>query len=251
MMKRIVLIAVIGVCGVCAAFSSFAQSRSLTVDLAQENVDITTGFDGGNLILFGEKSRGGDVAVVLFGPKKDFVVRQKKQVAGAWLNSRRIKFADVPVFYDVAMSVKEEDLLPPKILKEERIGLGSLKFSPKNENLKDSDKVLFQNALLRNKQAEGLFPSAAKDVDFLSDTFFKATLHVPANVPTGQYVIKTYLIKDKKIVDRRLTNVTVAQVGFSAGVYQFANSYAFVYALLTVFIAVWAGWLSNAVRKRK
>ncbi len=50
----------------------FAQEpgQGLTVDLASDHVDITTGFNGTGLELFGVKPEGGDIAVVVSGPKR-------------------------------------------------------------------------------------------------------------------------------------------------------------------------------------
>lgn len=227
-----------------------AQSGPLTVDLADKNVDITTGFDGARLALFGVKNKNGDVAVVIKGPAKDTLVRKKQSVAGVWMNRDVLRYKDVPQFYDYALSDAEENILNADMRKEAGIGFDALKFSPDDSaDLKPETVKAFQQALVRNKQADGFFPIEPKDIVFLSDTFFKTEFYVPSNVPTGEYVIETFLIDDGNILDKSVTNVKVAQVGFSFGVYRFAHSYSFLYALVIIFIAVVAGWLSNAVRR--
>ena len=237
---------------VLVLFSSadlWAQGNVLTVDLAQDHVDITTGFDGAHLSLFGVKNNGGQVAVVIKGPLRDALVRKKSSILGAWMNRQSLKYEDVPGFYDYALSDAEDNILSADLRREAGIGFEALKFSPEKSKLKPDALKEFQQALVRNKQAEKLFPVVPKDVVFLSDTFFKTEFYVPSNVPIGQYVIETFLIKDGNILDKRVTNVRVAQIGFSSGVYRFAHSYSFAYALIIVFIAVVAGWLSNVVRK--
>lgn len=246
---RVLCIAVFALCFLAAP--SFAQDHTLTVDLAQDHVDITTGFDGAYLTLFGVKNDDGDVVVVVRGPERDFVVRQKQQVAGAWVNRKSMTFEDVPEFYDFAASGDVEKLLPENRRIEEKIGFAALKFEPSKHNVEADEKALFQEALIRNKQQEGLFPVTAKEIVFLSDMFFKTQLYVPSNVPTGHYVIETFLIHKNKIVDKRVTNLKVAQVGFSAGIYQFAHSYSLAYSLVIIVIAALAGWLSNAVRRKR
>lgn len=227
-----------------------SQSDVLTVDLAQDRVDITTGFDGAYLSLFGVKERDGQVAIVIRGPKRDVLVRKKNRVSGVWLNSQSLEFKDVPQFYDFAISDAEENILNEDIRKEKGIGFAALNFTAQKNDLKPKPLKEFQSALRRNKQVEGLFPVVAKDVIFLSDTFFKTEFYVPPNVPTGEYVIETFLINGGNIIDKRETKVMVAQVGFSSGVYRFANLYSLGYALIIVLIAVVAGWLSNAVRQK-
>ncbi len=230
---------------------SCAQDHTLTVDLAEDHVDITTGFDGAYITLFGVKNDDGDVVVVVRGPERNFVVRQKQQIAGAWLNRKSLTFEYVPEFYDFAASADVDTLLPIERRIEEKIGLAALKFEPSRDDVDAAEKKLFQDALVRNKQQEGLFPREAKEITFLSDTFFKTQLYVPSNVPTGHYVIETFLIDKHKIVDKRVTNLKVAQVGFSAGIYQFAHSYSLAYSIVIIVIAALAGWLSNAVRRKR
>ena len=74
---------------------------------------------------------------------------------------------------------------------------------------------------------------------------------MPSNLSTGAYVVDTYLIENEKVIDKRVTNLKVAHVGVNAGMHKFAYSYSFAYAILVVFIAVFAGWFSNAVRRKK
>lgn len=227
------------------------RANDLTVDLAQDFVDITTGFNGAHLILYGVKGAGQDVAVVVRGPKGDVLVRQKQKIAGAWLNRDSLKFEEIPQFYDYALSADQKEMLDDKILQEIGVGFEALKFKPVDDKVSDENKKIFQEALLRNKQSIDLFPTHAKDVVFLSSTFFKTQLYVPPNVPTGNYSIETFLIGNGKIVDKNVTSVRVAQVGFSAGIYQFAHEHALAYAVCIVVIAAFAGWLSNAVRRKQ
>lgn len=239
----------IGAVVVLMGFSAYAQDNVLTVDLAQDHVDISTGFNGAQLSLFGVKKNGGQVAVIIKGPNKDFLVRKKQSAGGIWMNRSSLRFKDVPQFYDFALSDAEENILTDDLRKDSDIGFSSLKFEPVENKFKEEERKDFQRALVRNKQAQGLFPLEAKDIVFLSDTFFKTEFYVPPNVPTGQYVIETFLINDNHIVDKRVTHVKVAQVGFSSMIYRFANSYSLAYAMGIVLLAVVAGWLSNAVRR--
>ena len=227
----------------------FASDNVLTVDLAQDHVDITTGFDGAQLSLFGVKKHGGQVAIVVKGPSRDALVRKKSSVGGIWMNRSSLRFKDVPQFYDFALSDAEENILTDDLRRDAGIGFASLKFDPVKNGYEEEERKAFQRALVRNRQVAGLFPLEAKDIIFLSDTFFKTEFYVPPNVPMGQYVIETFLISKGRIVDKRTTNVRVAQVGFSSIIYRIANSHSLAYAVGIVLLAVLAGWLSNAVRK--
>ena len=229
---------------------SYAQEDlPLTVDVAEERVDITTGFNGASLTVFGEASKKGKIAIVLRGPDEDVVVRKKKRVLGTWMNRHSVHYEDVPLFYDFALSDAEKNFLDRAGRKKEGIGFAALKFEPKGDKLDAETNKAFQQALIRNKRDIDLFPDGSKRVHFLSDSFFRTQFYLPANVSPGIYIIETFLIDDGAVMAKAVNYVNVEHVGFSATVYRFAQSFSLAYAMVIVLIAVVAGWLSNAVRR--
>lgn len=225
--------------------------KNLTIDLASDHVDITTGFNGANLHLFGVKDRNGDVAVVIRGPNKKMTVRKKNRVLGIWMNTEYMDFEDVPAYYDFAISKQfgfnDEDEI---LLRDNGVGLSTLVFEP-DDVVPDRERVRsFQEALIRNKQVQGLFPLEGKNVEFLSENFFRTTMYLPANVPTGDYVIETLLFSGGKVIGRSTTNLAVAPVGLNARIYEFATQKSFYYGLICVLIAVFAGWGINVIRNK-
>lgn len=227
-----------------------AEHISLTVELAEDHVDITTGFDGSKLTLFGIAEKGVDIAVVIHGPKQTTTVWHKGKAMGVWLNKDSMKFRDVPVYYDYALSRAADEIAEADVLKGSGIGLNSLFFDPDDDGSDAATLSSFQEALIRNKQTQSLFPLKPQAIDFLSDRFFKVTFNMPANVPTGSYQIHTYEIKNGAIEDENITRVRVAQVGAGASVFQFAHSHSFAYGALCVFLAVFAGWIGNVFYRR-
>lgn len=83
-----------------------------------------------------------------------------------------------------------------------------------------------------------LFPLEAKGLEFLSDNFFRATMYLPANVPTGEYIIETLLFRGGKMIDRSATNLTVAPVGLNAQIYEFATQKSFLRFDLCVYCRI-------------
>ena len=73
------------------------------VDLSQHNVSITTGFAGGEVLLFGAVEDPADIVVVVEGPAEKQTVWRKSRVGGIWLNRTGESFA-APSFYHVASS---------------------------------------------------------------------------------------------------------------------------------------------------
>lgn len=235
-------------CAFAARAQFFAQSP-LTIDLAHDSVDITMGFNGADLVVFGTRKNPGDIAIVIRGPEVPAVVRRKAQAMGIWMNTQSVAFRNVPAYYDLALSRGEFDIDAPEALMENRIGLNTLDFRP---DTRQSDETVrtFKEALIRHRQVQGYFPLEPRRINFLSEDFFRADFRVPPNVPAGDYVIQTYLIEGGKVQDKRETRLRVAQVGFNARLYSFAQHNGVAYGLLSVFIAILAGWASHAFLRR-
>lgn len=244
-------------CLMCAAVPSLSRAAEaggdyeqiLNVDLASDHVDITTGFHGSRLVLYGERRHPGAIAVVIKGPERTMLVRRKGQVFGAWINTRSLKFRRVPSYYDYAISSGAEGPLSPELLKRYGIGLDALYFDPDTST--DDPKFIrnFQEALVRNKQMQQVYPVSPKPIKFLSKNFFKAEFYMPPNLPSGLYDVQTYLISGGAVLESRTTHLSVAQVGFNASVNSLAMHHSFLYALLGLFIAVGAGWGINLLRR--
>lgn len=81
-----------------------ADTQSFSIDLAQEQVDITTGFTGADIVVYGTRHKKGHVAVVIKGHERKTTVWRKGKFLGIWLNSDSMSFRKVPVYYDFAVS---------------------------------------------------------------------------------------------------------------------------------------------------
>lgn len=226
-----------------------AAPRALTVDLAARSVDITTGFDGAELILFGVRQQPGDIALVIHGPGHTMVVRHRQPVMGIWMNRESATFANVPVYYDFALSRPEAALAPQDVRTENGIGLDGLRFIYLGRD-DPGTEARFREALVRNKQAQGHFPLEPKRITFLGDNFFRARFYLPSDVPTGLYRIDAYLIRDGIVLDRRALTLRVAQVGTSAYLQRMAYRHGFWYGLAAIAMALAAGWAAHAFLRR-
>jgi uncharacterized protein (TIGR02186 family) len=226
-----------------------AQDQLLAVDLAEDHVDITTGFNGAHLTLFGVQEEAGDIAIVITGPEEEMVVRRKEKIAGIWMNRKSMTFENVPVFYSYALEKPEKDMAPPERLMENRIGMASLRFMPEERKTKPEELKTFQDALIRNRQAQRAFPQKPEKITFISDKFFRTTFYIPPNVATGRYEVKTYLLKNGRVQDISTTDVKVAQVGASAAINDFSHTWSLAYGMLCVLMAVTIGWFSNSIRR--
>lgn len=231
-------------------WSAQAYAAAITIDTAADEVDITTGFTGDKVIVYGTISGGDEVAVMLRGPEQTMKVRRKSDVMGMWLNTEEMKFRRVPVYYNYALSAPAPDIASPEVLLRYGIGLDALRFAPDAHRVAEDKVRHYQEALIRNKQTNGTFPLEPQPVEFIGDGFFRVELYVPAHVPMGFYELDAYLFEAGEVVDSDSAEVVIKQVGMGASIYLFAHNWALAYGLLCVVFALFAGWLSNEVRQR-
>jgi uncharacterized protein (TIGR02186 family) len=225
-------------------WAPLARAEGLVADLTTHLIAITTGFTGASVVLFGATDSPGDVVIAVRGPDREMTVRRKNRVAGIWVNTQEVTFADVPNFYAVAASRPIEHILSPATAALYRLGVGNLKLeaqTPAPSVVVDA----FRAALERTQQQAGLFVDRMGKVDFLGERLFRTTIAFPANVPTGTYLVEVFLVRDKDVVSGQTTPLVVSKVGVDAAVFEFSNRQPGFYGAIAVLTAVVAGWLAS------
>jgi len=221
-----------------------ARAEALAADLTSHLIAITTGFSGTSVVLFGAIDGPGDVAVVVRGPDREMTVRRKSKVAGIWMNSQEITFANVPSFYFVAASRPLEEIVSPGAATLYHLGVASLEMKAESgapPEIVDS----FAAALIATQQRAKLFPTIVGKVHFIGERLFRTTIEFPSNVPTGTYLVAVFLIRDKDVVSGQTTPLVVSKVGIDADVFGFAVRQPGLYGAVAVLTAVVAGWLAS------
>lgn len=228
-----------------------ASAQDLVADLSNHLIAISTDFTGTEVVLFGALDEPGDIAVVVRGPAEDVVVREKERVLGIWVNTTSVTFLGVPSFYRVASSVPLPQIADESTLRRHGIGLQHLRLAVgESSDLDEAEVSAFHDALIRSRQRDGVFGVGSGQVAFLGGRLFRTRLDFPASVPTGQYIVSVYLIRDGAVVDAQTTPLVVSKIGLGADIYAYAQRQAAAYGLLAIFIAVAAGWLASVVFRR-
>jgi len=230
-----------------------ALADDLDVDLSKPDVRLDVSFKGSDLLLFGAKDLAGDIIVVVRGPSHDRSVRLKERVAGVWVSTDEVIFADTPSYYALATSRPVEDLLPESVLKAERIGTDRLALNAKYTSGAVTHGAVpnFTDGLIRNMVKKNLYTGSPGTITLIGKQLFRTDLWFPANVSVGSYAVDTYMITQGKIETKKTTHIQVHKVGIEAQIYNFAHEHALIYGLLAIVIAVVSGWSANAVFRKK
>jgi len=247
--RRTAVIALAGAGVATVALAVAEAARPLIADLSSKRIEISTGFTGAQLLLFGTTDGAGDVVVVVRGPPRDEVVRRKERTAGIWVNGRAIEFGGVPAYYHVASNRPLSAFAREKTLEKHRIGVPRLDLQPLLAA--NGDEVSkFRTALIRLKRESGLYSEAPGGVKMIDGRLFRTEITFPSTVPTGTYSAEVYLFRRGEPVGVSVTPITVRKIGLEATIFEFAHSHSAIYGIFAVIIALFAGWLAGVIFRK-
>jgi uncharacterized protein (TIGR02186 family) len=225
------------------------STPDLIVDLSRPRVSITSAFHGESMLLFGMFDPPGEIVVVVVGPPGRETVMRKQRVLGLWLNTGRQAFDDVPAYYAIAASQPLQRLLARgsgEILSlEDR--LASIK--PVGERSPE-ELAQFRHGLVEVKRSEGLYPAAIGQITVQAGRLFRVELPFPSGLDEGVYEIRTYLLREGKIVAAVSRPLPVGKVGFSAQLAGWAANDGALYGAGAIFMALLVGWAGGSVMRR-
>jgi len=223
----------------------------LDIDVSEPTLEISTGFDGDTLTLFGTADRKGDIVILVKGPTKDTVIRRKVDLMGLWVHARSVKFNNVPQYYNVASSRSVLNIADEVTRQNYNMGINSLTFAVDDSDISPERKSRFQEALIQNMQLKGLFSLTPDAVVFINDQLFKTRIYMPSNVPVGDYTIEAFLFKDGEMLAQQSHPFKVEQVGLTASVHDFAIYQPFLYGILVILIAIFSSLLAILLLRRE
>ena len=247
--KRIVLWLIVSIL-VTLFHTGTVIGQSLVVDLTKQVVQVTTGFTGSDVMIYGAKEGPGDVIVVVRGPLQRVVVRRKEHFAPIWVNTENVTFDAVPDYYVVASNKPLNEIIEEYEQETYQIGSGYVEFEPLFVDAPLNEIKFFRDALIRAKARAGLYNITESDVIFLSPDMFRANFRFPANVTTGTFSVDVFLVRNGIVESAKTKLLNVRKFGFEAAVFDLAHRDSLLYGMLAVILASLAGWLANFAFRR-
>lgn len=230
-----------------------ARSAGLVADLSNRLIAITTAFAGAEVLLFGAlEMPGADVAVIVRGPTVTERVRRKARTVGVWLNRDEVPIKGVPHYYAVASNRPLSELASESELARHQIGVERVKLEAADGvSIGRSELQVFSDALRRNKERSSLWLAEVGKVTFLGDRLFRTTLDFPTGVLPGNYQVQVLELRDGVVVSAQSSALIISKVGLEADIFNFAHKQSVLYGLLSILIAVGAGWLAATIFQKR
>ncbi len=231
------------------------KAEEIVADLSQSRVGISATFDRSNILIFGAISRDApapsngplQVIISVAGPSEPVTVRLKEKKVGIWVNSDSVLIDEAPSFYSVATTSPLKDTLTED---EDRLYKVSITraINSMSAQIQSSGRARgFINALIRIRTNNGLYQVHEGAVQLMSDTLFRTSIDLPSNLTAGEYTARILITRGRQVVDVFETKLDIQKVGIERWLYNLAHDNAVYYGLMSLLIAIVAGWLASAV----
>ena len=99
---------------------------------------------------------------------------------------------------------------------------------------------------MRLRRAQGTYFEIVGGVKVTDATLFETSVALPANLVEGDYRARIFLLRDKSVVDVFESSIEVRKVGLERWIYTMAQEQAALYGVLSIAVALAAGWLASA-----
>lgn len=231
-----------------------AKSEEIVGSLSRDQVKITATFDGSDILIYGAVKRERpeptseplNVVITVQGPRAPITVRRKEKRVGIWVNTDALDIPQAPSFYAVASSapmseaLRRADDLLFRVTTPLAIRLPQVEMDP-------ADRQNFKDALIRIQSDRNLFQMLEGQVSLIENTLFSTAIELPANLVEGAYQTKIYLTRGGRIIDEHTNVIEVSKVGLERWIYNLAHEKPLIYGILSLVIAITAGWLASSI----
>lgn len=224
-----------------------AKSEEIVAGLSQNAVQITATFVGSEILIFGAVKREAPapegqlgVVVVVEGPSHPITVRRKEKRLGIWVNTEAVEVNAAPSFYAIATSAPFNEVISENVDRMLNISIPESIRIFQGGTVADPEN--FAAAVQRIREDQGLYMLDEGGVAVSEETLFRASFQLPANLTEGAYKARIYLTRDGKVITEDVHQIDVHKVGIERWLYNLAHDQALLYGLMSLAIAVAAGW---------
>jgi uncharacterized protein (TIGR02186 family) len=244
-------------CGAAAP----VKAEQLVVSLSNHRVAIHSNFVGDNLVLFGAiepdagktpRSGGYDLVITVTGPRLTLRTRRKGRVLGIWVNVDWQEFVRAPSYLAILSNRPVTAIASLGIRRRLQIGLDNFllpqRIGPDVGDTAPNEP--FREAFVRQQSEHGFYIESPTAVTYLTPSVFRAAIGLPADVPTGNYVIDVKLFADGAVVARTNSALEVTKAGFEQYVADAAKDEGLLYGIVTALMALLTGWIASVAFRR-
>ena len=231
-----------------------AAAEEVVLGLSSDTVSINTNFDGSEILVFGAVKRDApfptdppmQVIITVSGPSEPVTVRRKEKKFGIWVNTDAVEIDSAPSFYAVSTTALLGLSLSETEDVRHRVSIPrAIRSVDAPDNISNSET--FTQALIRIKSKSDQYQLNEGTISFDEQTLFRTSIALPAALTEGDYQTRIFLTRSGAIVAHYETSIDVRKVGMERWLFTLSREKAFLYGLLSLGIAIFAGWVASAI----
>lgn len=250
-LKKIIfpaIVIIIGLSGWCMV-SRAAQTPAVKIEPNVVLMGAT--YNGASVSLTGEVPQDTEVLVRFSGNITDGTFLEKGRVLGIlWMNTNTVTLHHIPKTYLLFTSsaITASSLNDDQKWLDLGLGFNALK-SEASIMPEDMDMDKQFGEFLKLKTHEGLYGIHENTVTYTAAgqemKAFQCDLTIPCAVPSGEYTVTTFFLKNGKMLDKNEQQLKIKETGLPELINTLAFDHSVIYGILSVLIAIGAGFITG------
>lgn len=236
-------------------------SDDLPAAVSEDQISVSSDYRGSYVTVFGfnpDRRGRGDIVVVVRGPPQPVTVMRKRRVFGLWINGDPVRFSQAPSFFAVLSTRPLGGITSPAEVW--RQGLDPAASAQLDSGTPPgTEPATYRRALTRLRLAQGLYqyysgpasPDRRGGITMYQRGLFRAVVRLPANAPIAEYRADTYLFREGRLISRTQVPIRITRIGVERRIHDLATGASVLYGLLTVLLALAAGWVAAFLFRRQ
>ena len=229
------------------------EAEEVVLGMSHDEVAITATFDGSEILVFGAIKRESKISpvplqviVAVSGPSEPLLVRRKERKFGIWVNTDTVEVDLAPSFYAVATSAPWDQVVTDTEDLRHKISINrAIRSVGAPMHIENAQS--FSDAVMRIRKKSGLYQLRENTVAVDQQTLFRTSIEMPANLTEGNYKTRIFLTRNRQVLSHFETDIAVRKVGLERFLFTLSRENPLVYGLMSLAIAIFAGWSASAV----
>jgi uncharacterized protein (TIGR02186 family) len=235
-------------------------ANDLPAAVAEEQITVSSDYRGSYITVFGvnpDRRGRGDIVVVVRGPNEGAVVLRKRRILGLWISGDPVRFSEAPSFFAVLSNRPLRQIASPQSIWRYQLDpAASAQLA--SAVPEGADPSAYRAALVRLRFSQGLYqwysgsasPERRGGLTMYQGGLFRAVVRLPANAPIARYHADTYLFRDGRLISSQRIPVSISRVGIERRIHDLATAASWLYGIVTVLLALFAGWIAALLFRR-
>ncbi len=258
----------------CIAWSCLSQAETVSVTLSPDTVKMGTFYNGSVIRIQGSAPPDSGIVVVIRGDVRDEFFNKKGRVGPIWINTDKIHVAAVPSLFlsftssDIRSLLNRESIDTYELddsaiashlvcrihcqCSSQHLAKASLN-SCKGVSPDAAYQTLIRTNFIALKSDDGSYRSHPNSVQLAksgNESRYDLTFDWLRNAPPGSYRVEVYACRNRAVIARADSVLSVAEVGFPVQMAALAKHHSFAYGMLAILAAVISGFTIDHISSR-